>query len=138
MVTLSPPLNRAMKSSISLFITYLIFATGTMAQTSCSWALLGSGFPPTPGSGGFGIVASLQVFNDGSGLGLYAGGSFNMAAGLPAELSAATFGTFLYEHPTPGLLHRLRLVEEVPMCHASAREPQIERSGRTAPTRGSL
>jgi hypothetical protein len=50
-----------------------------------SWSALGSGFGP-------GIVRALQVFDDGTGAELYAGGSFTVAGGVPASRIASWDG----------------------------------------------
>jgi hypothetical protein len=53
-----------------------------------SWSALGSGL-----SGGFGFVAALSVFDDGSGPALYAGGAFRYAGAFRANGMARWDGT---------------------------------------------
>src|SRR5215207_5437996 len=53
-----------------------------------TWSTLGA-----PGSGTNGPVATLQVFDDGSGPALYAGGFFTSAGGIPAASIARWNGT---------------------------------------------
>ncbi len=63
-----------MKPSFNLFATFLLLATGAVAQTPCSWSPVGGGFPAGSSPG---FVIYLEGFDDGSGLSLLAGGVFS-------------------------------------------------------------
>ena len=71
-----------MKPSFILLVASLLLATGAVAQTPCSWSLVGGVFSAGSGTG---YVSSLEGFDDGSGPSLFAGGGFINAGGISAN-----------------------------------------------------
>lgn len=67
-------------TDVRSFLVALALSAAAGAQTSCAWSNLGTGLPPSAQE----RIDTMVLFDDGSGLALYAAGGFTSLSGTPA------------------------------------------------------